>query len=372
MKCTNSKFNIIVGLLPLILLFISTQTFAQVKVKQILPEPGERPGKAQLQQIQRKYGMFIHFGINTFVDQEWTDGSLPAATYRPQQIDAEQWVKVARDAGMKYVILITKHHDGFCLWDSKLTDYDVAASGNPTNVVEEVAKACKKYNIGLGLYYSLWDRHQDLQTKDIAKNDAGMGDPQSDMRYNDYMIAQLKELMDITSRHTSLVEFWFDGGWMKSVNRWPINAIYQTIKSKEKNCQVGINWTIGRPDNPDFHLVYSELQREGYPFRYFPSDFRLGDPYLPAANDPKLFRHDGKLYYLPWESTICLTDKWFFNTKDKNYKGIPYLLETYKKATANDNILIINSPPATDGRIREKDAEVLKDLRQYIDGLKVL
>jgi len=89
--------------------------------KLILPTPSTTPSKAQQQQIARKYGMFIHFGINTFHDEEWTDGSKPASSYCPTRIDAEQWVKTAKDAGMKYIILITKHHDGFCLWDSKVT-----------------------------------------------------------------------------------------------------------------------------------------------------------------------------------------------------------------------------------------------------------
>ena len=92
------------------------------------PRPSEKPSKYQKLQIKRKYGMFIHFGINTFHDMEWTDGSLPATSYRPDTIDAAQWVKTAKDAGMKYVILVTKHHDGFCLWDSQYTEYDVARS----------------------------------------------------------------------------------------------------------------------------------------------------------------------------------------------------------------------------------------------------
>lgn len=87
--------------------------------------------------------MFIHFGINTFHDQEWTDGSKPVSSYAPTQINAEQWVRTAKEAGMRYVILVAKHHDGFCLWDSQYTEYDVASSPNKTNVVEAVAIACK-------------------------------------------------------------------------------------------------------------------------------------------------------------------------------------------------------------------------------------
>ena len=322
----------------------------------ILPKPATTPNKAQQKQIARKYGMFIHFGINTFHDQEWTDGSKPASSYRPTQIDAEQWIKAAKDAGMKYVILVSKHHDGFCLWDSEYTTYDVASSGNTTNVVEEVAKACKKHDIGLGLYYSLWDRKQNAAVKDQSL----------DAAYNQYMIDQLNELIQIVHKHTHIVEFWFDGGWEKANYRWPIMDIYQTIKSQEPDCQVGVNWTIGLPTNSDAHPVMPQDQKEGYPIRYFPSDFRLGDPYLPLDNDPKTFTYNGRDYYMPWESTVCLSERWFFNTGDKKYKSLEELEKMYRQCTKNDNILILNCPPNREGRLRDADIELLKKLRERI------
>ncbi|NCC11192.1 MAG: calcium:sodium exchange protein [Bacteroidia bacterium] len=335
------------------LISFSTPVFAQ---KFIAPVPSHRPSQAQKKQINRKYGMFIHFGINTFHDEEWTDGSKPASSYVPTAIDADQWVKAAKDGGMKYVILVTKHHEGFCLWDSRFTEYDVARSGNQTNVVVEVAKACRKYHLGLGLYYSLWDRKFNPDVKDLAKDEA----------YNKYLINQLNELLDMTQSITPIVEFWFDGGWEKPAVRWPISAIYQTIKSKQPNCQIGINWSIGNPDNKEAHPVLPENQREGFPIRYFPSDFRLGDPYLPAENDPKLFSHDGKLYYMPWESTVCISQRWFYNTKDSVFKSVDELEALYRKATKNDNILILNCPPNRDGRLRQTDVDLLKVLRQRI------
>lgn len=321
------------------------------------PEPSQHPNKYQQQQIDRKYGMFIHFGINTFHDQEWTDGSKPPSSYTPTDIDADQWIKTARDAGMKYVILITKHHDGFCLWDSKYTSYDVASSPHKTNVIEAVAKACKKYNIGLGLYYSLWDRKQNRNVKDSSL----------DAAYNDYMIAQLNELMDITGKHTRIVEFWFDGGWEKPNYRWPVAALYKTIKAHEPQCQVGVNWTIGLPQNPDHHPVLPKDQKEGYPIRYFPSDFRLGDPYLPTDNDPKLFSHNGKMYYMPWESTVCISKRWFYNTKDNEFKSIDELEKLYKTATRNSNILILNCPPNREGQLRQKDIDILHQLKERLN-----
>lgn len=340
-----------------ILLTSSCCTPSSQDTSLILPVPSTTPSTAQQQQIARKYGMFIHFGINTFHDEEWTDGSKPASSYAPSAIDAEQWIQTAKDAGMKYVILITKHHDGFCLWDSQYTDYDVASSGNPTNVVEEVAKACKKHGIGLGLYYSLWDR----------KVNGDVADRKQDAAYNTYMINQLEELITIAEKHTPIVEFWFDGGWVKQNYRWPVMDIYQTIKKRQPDCQIGINWSIGSPENVDKHPVLPQDQQEGYPIRYFPSDFRLGDPYLPTDNDPKVFTHDGKDYYMPWESTVCISQRWFFNTTDHTFKSVDELEKLYRQCTKNDNILILNCPPNRDGQLRAEDIAILKELRKRIE-----
>jgi len=340
------------------LLIVCNMLFAQKGIDR--PIPSVKPNKYQKAQIHRKYGMFLHFGINTFHNEEWTDGTKLAFSYAPSEIDADQWVKTAKDAGMKYVILVTKHHEGFCLWDSKLTDYDVANSGNKTNVVEAVAKACQKYKIGLGLYYSLWDRHQNSDVKDAT----------ADKAYNDYMIEQLKEMLQITKPYTKIVEFWFDGSWVKENYRWPLNEIYQTIKSREPQCQIGVNWNIGLPEKEDQQWVKPVDQKENYPIFYYPSDFRLGDPYLPGIPDPKIFTHDGKKYYMPWESTVCLSTKWFYNTEDSTYKSLDELVNLYQVATAQNNILIINTPPGRDGKIRQKDIELLKELKQKIDLLK--
>lgn len=322
----------------------------------ILPESSMVPNKSQKEQIRRKYGMFIHFGVNTFHNEEWTDGSKPASSYSPTMIDADQWIRSAKEAGMKYVILITKHHDGFCLWDSKYTEYDVASSGNKTNVVEAVAKACKKYDIGLGLYYSLWDR----------KVNADVDDWKKDIEYNKYMLCQIEELIDMVEDYTDIVEFWFDGGWVKQNYRWPVMDLYQTIKKSMPHCQVGINWSIGSPENADKHPVLPQDQKEGFPVRYWPSDFRLGDPYLPSDNNPKIFVHDGKPYYMPWESTVCISKRWFYNTEDKDFKSVDELEKLFHQSTKNDNILILNCPPDRNGKLRSEDISILKSLYERI------
>lgn len=325
------------------------------KMPMVEPIPSEKPNKFQQAQIARKYGMFIHFGINTFHDEEWTDGSKPASSYNPKTIDAKNWVTTAREAGMKYVILVTKHHDGFCLWDSPHTEYDVGSSPNKTNVVEAMAIECKKQGIGLGLYYSLWDRKQNANTKD----------PSLDAAYNQYMLKQLEELFIMAGKHGPVVELWLDGSWEKGHTRWALPEIYALVKKHQPACQMGVNWTIGHPDAVDT-MCHANQQKEGFPIRYFPSDFRLGDPELPINPDPKIFAHNGKRYYMPWETTVCLTEKWFYNSKDKTYKTPDALKALYQQATAQDNILIINCPPTTEGRMREDDAKVLNHLGEIL------
>lgn len=320
------------------------------------PGSSESPSRHQLAQIARRYGMFIHFGINTFHDQEWTDGTLPPKSYAPTAINADQWIGEAKDAGMKYVLLVCKHHDGFCLWDSKYTGYDVANSSNKTDVVAAVSKAAKEQGIAFGIYYSLWDRNQNPDTKDPAK----------DAAYNQYMLRQLEELM---TQYGPVCELWLDGGWEKANYRWDIPAIYALVKKYQPACQVGVNWTIGLPDNSDAHGITPDKQKEGYPIRYFPSDFRLGDPRLPMDPDPKLFTHDGRRYYMPFETTVCLNDRWFYNTTDRGRKTVDQLEKLYRTATAQDNLLVLNVPPGRNGRLRDADVARIKELADRL-GLR--
>lgn len=324
--------------------------------KVLAPTPSNKPNKFQQEQIDRKYGMFIHFGINSFHDQEWTDGSKPASSYNPKAVDAKQWVSTAKAAGMKHIILVSKHHEGFCLWDSKYTDYDVASSPNKTNVVEEVAKECKKQGIKLGLYYSLWDRKENSNVKDVS----------ADQAYNSYMLKQLEELLDITGKYSDIVELWLDGGWEKANYRWPAQDIYSLVKKKAPACQIGINWSIGSPENADKHMILPDNQKDHFPIRYFPSDFRLGDPYLPNNPDPKIFSAQGNSYYMPFETTVVLGERWFYNTTDKKYKTLAELETIYQKATSQNNILILNVGPNRDGRIKDSDVEILINLKDKL------
>jgi alpha-L-fucosidase len=311
--------------------------------------PSNSPNKTQQKLIDRGYGMFIHFGVNTFTDLEWSDGSTPIEKYNPTSLDCDQWVRVARDAGFRYVLLTTKHHDGFCLWDSKFTKYDVASSPVKTDVVSEVAKACEKYGIRFAVYYSLWDRHEPLY------NDK---DPQ---KYVDYMLNQLTELL---TNYGSICELWLDGGWKRKPEDWGIDKIYSLVKKYQPNCAMTVNHTIVLEEGSrKFALPDSMTVDNKYHFQYFPVDFRIWDPKIASKFDKKQYLNNGKSYYMPFEHTIQ-------KSKPMPVRSIDELQELFYWSTDNNNTLVIDVPPGPEGLIREHDANTVIALKNRLGIVK--
>ncbi len=326
------------------LAIITINTSAQIL------EPATTPNAAQKEMIKRGYGMFIHFGVNTFTNVEWSDGSTPVSAYNPTNLDPEQWVRTAKEAGFRYVLLITKHHDGFCLWDSKYTEYDVAASPVKTDVVKAVSAACKKYGLQFAVYYSLWDRHEPTY-KD--KN------PQV---YIDYMLNQLTELF---TNYGSICELWLDGGWDRKPTEWGIDQVYKMVKKINPKCAVSVNHTIiNEVGKRKFTLPSLMTEDNKYFFHYFPSDFRLWDPKIITKFDKKQYLHEGKSYYLPYEHTICLSSRWnwFQKAEQLPVRALDELEELFYWSTDNDNALAINVPPDKTGQIREYEALTVIEL----------
>ncbi len=303
--------------------------------------PSTKPNPAQQAMIDRGYGMFIHFGINTFNDVEWSDGTLPVSSYNPTNLDPEQWVRTAKDAGFRYVLLVAKHHDGFCLWDSKFTTYDVASSPVKTDVVKAVAEACQKYDVQFAIYYSLWDRNEPSYQDQ---------DPQA---YINYMLNQLTELY---TNYGVIAELWLDGGWDKNPSDWGIDQIYSLVKRFNPACAVSVNHTIVNEEGKRDYTIPSEMTvNDKYFFQYFPSDFRLWDPKMISKFDQKQYIHQGESYYLPFEHTICISKNWnwFEKSQPLPTRDLDELEELFYWSTENNNCMVINVSPDQTGRIRE-------------------
>ena len=330
----------------------------------LIQQPSRQPSAAQLEQMERQFGMFLHFGVNTFGNVEWSDGGIQALSYQPDTIDADQWVRTAWEAGMNYVILITKHHDGFCLWDTDTTPYSVKHSGNPTDVVAAVSKACAKYGIKLGLYYSLWDRSEPSYTRDFSGE------------YVPYMLRQLTELMD--GRYGEIVELWLDGSWDKSCAQWRLDLIYDLVKRLQPKCQIGVNHTVGvyseEAGGPEERYQPKNYQ-EGDPLRMFPSDFRLWDPHMCRADDPKIYTFGGQEYYMPFEMTICSRDgfSWFYSNiyEKKPLMNVDEVVRNCETLFAQGNLVVINMPPDVHGRLVEGDVANLMEIARRLGRARV-
>jgi alpha-L-fucosidase len=339
-------------------------------------QPGHSANAVQRAMINRRYGLFIHYGLNTFLNTEWSDGTHPPGDFAPAGLDTDDWAATAAEAGMRYVILTVKHHEGFCIWPSEHTDHAV----RDVDVLGNLSLSCQKFGIELGLYYSLWDRHWEGGV--MRELSPPALDEQASRRYVDHMLAQLTELF---TRYGPVCELWLDGGWAQPRAFWRIPEIYARIKDLQPACALGVNWSIGLPGEPDMFWpdkpleqlagtrrgdgppgVLPEEQRENFPIRYFPCDFRLGDPYLPGENDPKCFSHCGLSYYLPFESTVCLNERWFYSPDDTTLRSVDELAALYRRATAEDNVFILNSPPNREGVMPPQNRARLAELRKRI------
>lgn len=306
--------------------------------------PATSPSPAMARFIaSSRFGLFMHFGMNTFDDTELGDGNAPASLYAPTTIDAEGWVRTAREGGIDHLLLVCKHHDGFCLWPTTNTDYTVARSGNPTDVVRAVSDACRRQGVRFGVYYSLWDRRWD-NLHQCGEHTNWVYTPQQDAEYLSYMSQHLRELL---SNYGEVVELWFDGAWAKPTEQWPLDKVYDLIKRLQPSCQVGFNSTM---------LDSSQI-------RFFPSDFRLQDPYLPAYPDPKLGTWKGRSYYLPWETTLPVNQHWFWHADDAKLRSLDELETIYYRAVGQGNALVLNSPADRNGVMRADNAARLAELR---------
>lgn len=333
-------------------------------MNQHFPAPSTTPSPVQQALMARRFGMFLHLGVNTFGNVEWSDGAIDARSFQMETIDADQWVRTAWEAGMNYVILITKHHDGFCLWPTQTTEYCVRNAGCKTDVVAAVADACRRYGIKLGLYYSLWDRSAKEYREDF------------DNAYIPMMMRQLEELLD--GRYGEIAELWLDGTWDKTRLQWRMDELYHQIKVWQPDCAVGMNHTVGidrdEPGFPDDRYQPMTVQ-EGDPLRMFPSDFRLWDGYAPREDDPKLYTFKGQTYYLPFEMTVCSREgfSWFYSNiyEQKPLTNVDTVVEDISRAFRTGNAAVINMPPATNGRLVPGDVEHLMEISRRLGLARV-
>ncbi len=294
-----------------------------------------KPSPQQVAWQDLEIGAIIHFGPNTFMDREWGDGTANPAVFNPPSVDPEQWMQAAKSAGITYVVLVAKHHDGFCLWPTKKSQYGIKSSpwkDGHGDLVRDVATAARKYGLKFGVYLSPWDRHEPTY-KDSAA-------------YDGYYLAQLNEL--VTS-YGELVEFWLDGagsaGHVYDFDRYVDNLrVYQPntlIFADAALLKYGdIRW-VGNEEGSASEDNWNVLDLRGY-LRYRPAE----------ADTPLRKEH------------------WFWHPNDeKSLKSVSELLDTYHRTVGRGAQLMIGLAPDNRGLLPDADVNRLKEFGEAVRSI---
>ena len=310
------------------------------------PAPfGPVPTENQLRWQNMEYYSFIHFSLNTYTDQSWGYGNEDVKSFNPEKLDCRQWARICKEAGMKGVILVAKHHCGFCFWPTETTEYSVKNApwkGGKGDVVREMADACKEYGLKLGIYVSPWDRNSPVY-----------GKPE----YIDILRKQIKEVL---SNYGEIFEIWFDGanggdGYYGGANE--VRKIDRTTYYDWKNTYAMIRklqpniviWNDGG-DRGDLRWVGTE---DGYVGE---TNWSL----LNATGDvPWEMLHFGLENgnaWVPTEVNTSIRPEWFYHpSEDTKVKTVPMLMETYYNSIGHNGTLLLNFPIMPNGLIHPTD-----------------
>jgi len=293
------------------------------------------PAPRQLAWQRDELWIFTHFGVNTFTDKEWGDGTEDPKIFNPARFDAHQWAATAKDAGFKGIILTAKHHDGFCLWPTAQTEHCLRNSpwrDGKGDVVREVADACRAAGLKFGFYLSPWDRNS-------PKYEDGKA-------YDDYFAAQLEELL---TGYGPVSEVWFDGAGSEGhVYDW--QRYYAAIRRHQPGAVIAIC-------GPDVRWVGNEdgVARE--------TEWSVRD--ADAATGPG---QDGKAWH-PAECDVSIRPGWFWHqSQDGQVKSLARLLDIYYKSVGRNAGLLLNVPPTSEGRFAAPDAARLREFRLALDA----
>ena len=323
---------------------IAPSTPKSDQIQPLLPIP--QPKQVKWQQMETY--AFVHFGLNTFNDREWGYGDSDPQTFNPSNLDCEQWVQTFVKSGMKGVILTAKHHDGFCLWPTKYTDYSIKKSpwkNGKGDLVRELANACKKYGIKFAVYLSPWDRHQ-----------AFYGTP----KYVEYFHNQLTELM---TQYGDVFEVWFDGanggnGWYggakdtRSIDQklyYDYPRIYRLLDRVQPQA------IVFSDGGPGCRWVGNE---KGYAGETNWSFLRQGEVHPGYPNYPELtVGHADGNQWVAAECDVSIRPGWFYHPQEDNrVKSIKELTDLYYRSVGHNATLLLNFPVDRTGRINPIDS----------------
>ncbi len=309
---------------------------------------------------EARFGMFIHWGLyavpaGTWNDKtgygEWirTSAEIPLETYNsfmpkfnPVNFNADEWVKAARDAGMKYIVITSKHHDGFCMFDTRQTDFNIMKTPFQREPMKELAAACKKYGLRFCFYYSIMDwHHPDYLPRREWEKDRGVEDADYN-KYVAYMKAELKELL---TQYGDIGVLWFDGEWESTWNQTRGLDLYNYVRTLQPSIIINNRVGAGRLD-------MEGLTKQGM----FGGDFGTPEQQIPATGLPGT----------DWETCMTMNDHWGYNSHDHNLKSSKELIRMLADIVSKGGNYLLNVGPTALGTFPSESIDRLRDIGKWM------
>jgi alpha-L-fucosidase len=359
------RYKISMAIVFMVLSFLLVPFCAQTTAKSALLETKQQRDERMQWWRDARFGMFIHWGVysvpaGTYKGKqisgigEWImqNAKIPVAEYEkfakqfnPVKFNAEQWLQIAKNAGMKYIVITSKHHEGFCLWDSKVSKYDIMDTAPfKRDILKELSVACKKQGVRLCFYHSIMDwHHSDAQAPFYPNyNDDKRTNPNFSRYVKTYMKPQLKELI---VNYGPLGVLWFDGEWIKDWTEPQGIDLYNYVRSLQPD--ILINNRVGKG-----RKSMQGMTKEGY----FAGDFGTPEQEIPPTG----------LAGVDWETCMTMNDTWGFKSYDDNWKSKEDLIRKLVDIASKGGNFLLNVGPTSEGLIPEASVERLAAMGEWM------
>jgi len=369
-KTIQSRYNVIAAMIAVVFVLLNTGGCQQEETDiTVIESPSSNKPLPKDERMEwwreARFGMFIHWGLYAVPAGEWkgekvrgigewimNNAKIPVSEYEklakqfnPVKFDAKEWVQIAKNAGMKYIVITSKHHDGFCLWDSKYTDYDVMdATPFKRDILGELAAECKKQGIRLCFYHSIMDwHHPDAQAPFYPNyNDTSKSNPNFDRYVQYYLKGQLAELVQ---NYGPVGIMWFDGEWVKDWTREMGWNMYDYCLKLQPDTIV--NNRVGKGRQGMRGLSKS---------KEFAGDYGTPEQEIPATGLPGV----------DWETCMTMNDTWGYKSYDHHWKSTEDLLHKLIDISSKGGNFLLNVGPTAEGLIPAASVERLAAIGEWM------
>ncbi len=311
---------------------------------------------------EARFGMFIHWGLYSILEGEYagnpnhaewirTTAQIPVDEYdelldrfNPERFDADAWCEMAADAGMRYIVITSKHHDGFCLFDSKVSDFDVMSTPFQRDIMGELSEAARRHGLRIGWYHSIMDWHHPDYLPRRGWEEADRPSDGADFsRFVEYLHAQVRELL---TNYGPIDIMWFDGEWEDTWTAELGNELYEMCRELSPDTIINNRVSKGREG-------MAGLTREGN----FAGDFGTPEQEVPATGLPGV----------DWESCITMNRHWGWNRADTDWKSSETLIRLLIDVASKGGNLLLNVGPRPDGTFPDEAVERLREIGDWMD-----